>query len=173
MSNGSRRSKRLVTAETAPHRALAPDAPVPEPPAIIVHSLPHALAALRTAAETRRAIILATAPNAARYAGPGWFGALVATARAAVSTAEFTAAIDCGEDAGAALGALRAGIEMTLFTGHKDVAVRLSEIAARHGLALRTSRLSVALDLGSEFFADESRLRQRCAEFLASAAGIC
>jgi len=84
---------------------------------IIVHSLDQAVAALKAAARTGRPIVLSSAPDAGIYAGPGWFGAVVAAAREAVPDARFSAILDCGDQAGAALAAIRAQIERVIFTG--------------------------------------------------------
>ena len=137
-------------------------------PVIIVHSLAHAVAALRAAAECGREIVIASAPEAGIYAGPGWFRELVAAARRAAPDAKATALLDCGDDAGAAQGAIRAGVEAIVFTGRADVARRLADIAGQRGASLVTPRPAPAVDLGTFFFADEDTLRRRCAEVLAS-----
>ena len=76
--------------------------------------------------------------------------------------------LDCGDDAGAAQGAIRAGIEGILFTGRADVAERLADIASKSGIRLVTVRPDPALNLAAEFFASPETLRRRCAFFLAS-----
>jgi hypothetical protein len=124
------------------------------------------VAALSAAAETGRPVILASATDAGIYAGPGWFGGLIAAASDAVPAAQSTALLDCGGDAGAAQAAIRAGIEGVIFTGRADVAERLADIAAQAGARLLTARPDAVLDLGTEFFASPETLRQRCAEFL-------
>src|SRR5437762_12668520 len=86
-------------------------------PVIIIHSLAHAVAALNAAAEAGRPIILASAPDAGIYAGPGWFGELVGAARGAVPAARFRAVLGCGGDAAAAMAAVRGGIEAIVLTG--------------------------------------------------------
>jgi hypothetical protein len=86
-----------------------------------------------------------------------------------VRDASFTAVLDCGNDAGAAQGAIRAGIDTVIFTGRTDVATRLSAIAAARGSHLLTQRPEAALDLGRWFFADSETLRRRCAETLGAA----
>jgi len=78
-------------------------------PVLIVHDREHAIAALRAAREAGVRVRLATAPGAAAYAGAGYLAAVIAAAAAAVPEAGFEAVIDCGEDAGHALAALRAG----------------------------------------------------------------
>jgi hypothetical protein len=137
-----------------------------QPPVIVVHSLDHAIAALTAAAETGREIILLSAPDAGIYAGPGWFKALVEAARAAVPAARFSALLDCGDDAGAAQGAIRAGIEAVIFAGRADVAKRLAAIAEQRGAGLLTVRLEVTLDLAAIFFAAPETLRRRAADAL-------
>jgi hypothetical protein len=126
------------------------------------------VAALSAAAEAGRPITLASAPDAGIYAGPGWFGGLIAAARDAVPAAQSTALLDCGDDAGAAQAAIRAGIEGIVFTGRADVAERLADIAGQRDARLLTARPVPALDLAAEFFASPETLRRRCAFLLAS-----
>jgi hypothetical protein len=144
---------------------------MPQPdPVIIVHSLGHAVAALQAAAAAGRRVVLASAPNAGGYAGAGWFAALVEAARETVPQARFSAFLDCGDEAGTALAALRSEIEGVIFTGRADVAHRLADIARQHGARLETARHGAALDLGTDFFAAETILVARCAEFLSRSA---
>ena len=135
-------------------------------PVIIIHSLAHAIAALSAAADAGRRVMLASAPGAGIYAGPGWFGALVTAARAAVPAAQCAALLDCGDDSGAAQAAIRAGIEGIIFTGRADVAERLADIASQRSVRLLTARPIPALDLGDAFFAAPEVLHRRCLEFL-------
>ena len=139
----------------------------------IVHSLLHAVAALTAAAEAGGPIILASAADAGTYAGPGWFREVIAAAQEAVPTARFSALLDCGADAGAAMAAIRAGIAAVVFTGRADVAARLADIARQNGASLVTQRPAAVLDLGAAFFADEESLRRRCADALASPPAFC
>lgn len=113
-----------------------------------------------------------SAPDAGVYAGSGWWKALVATAREAAPGARFTAILDCGDDAGAAQGAIRAGIETIVFTGRADVAGRLSAIAEAAGARALTARPPATLDLQRWFFADIETLRRRCAEALGAAGEV-
>lgn len=136
------------------------------PLVIVVHALGHAIGALRAAARAGRPVILASAPEAGVYAGPGWFRALVEAAREAVPDARFSAVLDCGGEAGAALAAIRAGVGCVRFTGRADIARRLADIAHQHGVRLETAGPPVALDLGTDFFAAEDRIEQRCFELL-------
>jgi hypothetical protein len=147
--------------------------PSRDAPVIIIHSLAHAVAALGAAAETGRPVVIASTPDAGIYAGPGWFGAVLRGAREAVPAAQSTALLDCGDDPGAAMAAIRAGIPAVVFTGRADVAVRLADIAAQAGAKLVTERTAPALDLGDPFFADDETVRRRCAEILASPPVFC
>lgn len=79
--------------------------------------------------------------------------------------AQSSALLDCGDDAGAAQAAIRAGIEGVIFTGRADVAERLADIVRQRGTRLLTERPAATLDLSSEFFATPETLRRRCAEF--------
>ncbi len=154
-------------------RLFRRDALTENAPVFIIHSLAHAVAALNAAAEAGRPVILASAPAAGIYGGPGWFRGMIAAARDAVPAAQCTALIDCGDDAGAAMAAIVAGIEGVVFTGRADVAARLAGIASRGGTSLVTAPPVAALDLGAEFFAAPETLRRRVADVLASPAGFC
>ncbi|HVH74155.1 MAG TPA: hypothetical protein VM755_04500 [Stellaceae bacterium] len=144
-----------------------------ETPVIVVHSLAHAAAALKAAAAAGRPIVIASAEGAGIYAGPGWFGALVAAAREAEPQAQCSALLDCGDEAGAALAAIRSGIERVLFTGEEELARRLSEIARQHGVELVRRRPKPALDLADAFFDAGESLAAHCADVLASARPLC
>jgi len=76
------------------------------PPAVIVHGLEDACAALAPNAP----VTLLSAAGAAAYAGCGWWQALVRQAGNACPGATFTDVLDCGEASGYALAALRIGL---------------------------------------------------------------
>jgi hypothetical protein len=135
-------------------------------PAIVIHSLEHAIAALTAATLAGRPIVLVSPPDAGGYVGPGWFGALVAAAREAVPDARFSTLLDCGDNVGAALAAIRAEVEGVIFIGRADVARRLADIAGQHGVRFETQRPATALDLEDDFFASAQDVERRCAEFL-------
>jgi acyl-CoA reductase-like NAD-dependent aldehyde dehydrogenase len=139
-----------------------------EAPVIVVHTLAHAIGALNAAKRADRPIVLSSAPEAGVSAGPGWFRELIAAAREAVPEASFLAILDCGEEAGAALAAIRAGVECVLFTGRTDVALRLADIARQHGVRLETAPPTAALDLAGAFFATEAQVERQCLEFFSA-----
>src|SRR6516165_3889488 len=137
-----------------------------EAPVIIIHSLGQAAAALKAAARAGRAVVITSAPGAGSYVGPGWFREVVMAARETVSGARFSALLDCADDVGAALAAIRSEVEGVVFTGRADVARRLADIARQHGVQFVTDRPAVALDCGDDFFAAPEIVEQRCADLL-------
>jgi len=138
----------------------------PAAPVIVVHSLVQAIAALNAAARASRTVLLTSAPGAGSYVGPGWFGSMVVAAREAVPEACFSTLLDCGDNVGAALAAIRSEIEGVVFTGRTDVARRLADIAHQHGVRFVTERPLAPLDLGDDFFASSEILEQRCTDLL-------
>ena len=117
--------------------------------AIIFHSLAHARAALTVAQETGAALCLMTAPDAARYAGPDHLKKICDLAFAEVEGGAADTLIDCGEDAGSAMAALRAGWNALAFSGDADVAAKLADMAGQCGARLAES-VPQALDLIDE-----------------------
>ncbi|MEX2642548.1 MAG: hypothetical protein WD270_03795 [Acetobacterales bacterium] len=101
--------------------------------AVVVHGLEDACAALAAARELGVPVALWSAPGAGRYAGAGWFAALVAEAEVAEPGMTFTAVLDCGDDAGAASAALRSGIRCVRYAGTHTVRRKLEDIASRLG----------------------------------------
>ena len=114
--------------------------------AVVVHGMDHARAALCAATEMDVAVRLLSAPGAAAFAGALWFERLIAEARREFPDAECDAALDCGDSAGLALGALRQGLPLIRFHGPKAVTGRVAAIARRQGAALDAGR-GAALDL--------------------------
>lgn len=117
-------------------------------PAILIHGLDDARAALRAAQETGRPVTVISGPGAAAYGGPAWFDNVVRQARAECPQAQVTAILDCDDAAGYALGALRYGIKHVRFDGRADVTIKLREIAAAQDAALITGEFAT-LDLRS------------------------
>jgi hypothetical protein len=115
---------------------------------VVVHSLAHACAALRAAAEQGVPVTLLSGPAAAGYAGPAWFRELVAAARGEVPAAEAAAVLDCGDAPGYAMAALRAGCAAIRFDGPSPVAARIADIAAQYGAVVERGPRE-ALDLAA------------------------
>ncbi len=82
-------------------------------PAVIVHGLPDALAALRPG----RAVTLLSARGAAGYAGVLWWRELVAAARAVHPAAAARDVLDCAAAPGHAMAALRGGQRLLVLDG--------------------------------------------------------
>ena len=116
------------------------------PPAIVIHSLAHATAALAAADELGVPVTLISAPDAAAYAGPGWFRAVAEQACAAHPGVEVTAVLDCGDMTGHALAALREGVVAIRFAG--DTSGKIEDIAGQYGALVIAGRPE-ALDLAN------------------------
>jgi hypothetical protein len=103
---------------------------------IVIHSLAHAKAALAAAAALAKPVTLQSAPGAGSAAGPRWFLAVVADAARAYPAARYDAVLDCADEPGTVLAALRAGCRRVIFTGPPETRAKLKDIAAATGAAL-------------------------------------
>jgi hypothetical protein len=97
---------------------------------IIIHSLDHARAALAAAAACGKEVTLASAPGAALQAGPGWFKAVIDQASEAYPQVAMTAILDCGDQPGAAMAALRLGLKDLRFHGAAELRSKLEGMGA-------------------------------------------
>ena len=97
---------------------------------VVVHDLAQARAALAVGLELGVAVRLRSAPGAAGYAGVGFFHALGREVGHELP-------VDCGDDAGLVLAALRTGCRDVAFSGAAGTARRLADIAAQRGAVLR------------------------------------
>jgi hypothetical protein len=95
-------------------------------PQVVVHDRVQAEAVLAAAEELGTAIWLRSAPDAAAYAGVGYLKALS-------DLVGHEVVIDCGEDAGLVMAALRTGCRRLAFSGPAAVSQRLAEMAAEVG----------------------------------------
>jgi hypothetical protein len=98
-------------------------------PQVVVHDLEQARGALAAAVELGCTIRLRSAPGAAAYAGVGYLEALGKAAGHEIL-------IDCGDDPGVAMAALRAGCRRLAFSGAAATARRLGEMAEQAGATL-------------------------------------
>lgn len=122
----------------------------------MVHHLDQARAALRVAAEVGCAIELRSAPGAGGYAGVGYLKVLGDQVGDELW-------IDCGDDAGLVMAALRTGCGRIAFSGDVEVRRRLDDMAMQLGATLiATTRAPEALILQPEDDAAEA-LRTRLA----------
>jgi len=100
------------------------------PPAVVVHGLPHALAALAPG----RPVLLLSAPGAPSYAGCGWWRAVIAAALARHPGANAPDMLDCADSPGRALEALSVGCRLVVLhpgLAWNDIAERAAAAGAR------------------------------------------
>lgn len=101
--------------------------------ALIFRSFDQARAALAVARETRQAVTLLTAPDAAARLGVDVLKSMIDQAAAAVPGADFAAVIDCGDQPGLALAALRAGWRRLVFAGTAETVAKIADLARQQG----------------------------------------
>jgi hypothetical protein len=116
---------------------------------IIVHSLEEARAAVSAAAALNVPITLESATGAAGQGGPLWWKALIAEAMRGNAGAAVEAVLDCGDEPGMVMGALRAGLKRVRFTGAGEVRDKLAQIAAALGAEIDGGAAGEALDLSA------------------------
>jgi Fructose-bisphosphate aldolase class-II len=97
---------------------------------IVIHALEHAETALAAAAALRVPVTLASAPGAAAQAGPAWFKALIEAASSRHPDVTVTAILDCGDEPGAVMAALRAGLRALRFSGDDELRDKLRDLGA-------------------------------------------
>jgi hypothetical protein len=103
---------------------------------VVVHSLAHARAATDAAAALRVPLSLMSGPGAAGYAGPAWFLEVVRLARADHPEVDVTAILDCADQPGRALAALRMGAKTLRLGGNARARKRVAAIAEAMGARL-------------------------------------
>ncbi len=101
---------------------------------IIIHSADHALAALSVADEMGVGVTLLSASGAAAYMGAVVFRDMVAIAQEAYPGVKVTAVLDCGDDPGLALGAMRHGIGAVSISNIPEIRAKLRDIADQRGV---------------------------------------
>lgn len=102
-------------------------------PVIVIHSLDHAKAALGAAAELGVPVTLISAPGAVAYLGATVFRDIARQAAQAFPDARFDAVLDCGDEPGLALGAMRHGVPGVCVHVLPEVEAKLAENAAKRG----------------------------------------
>ncbi len=109
-----------------------------EPPAILVHSAEQAQAAARAAVSLGAKLFLRSPPDAVAHLGIGWYLALASLLRERHPGLDLTLILDCADEPGTTLAALRRGIGRVRFCGPAEMAAKLAAIAAQTGAALDT-----------------------------------
>ena len=110
---------------------------MPDTPAITVQDWAQTRAALEAARSQGRAVFLCSPQGASSWLGAGYWAALQARARAEFPDVEFALALDCGDAAGDAMAALRAGVAAVIFRGEPRILAKLQDMAAQRGAELR------------------------------------
>jgi len=105
-------------------------------PAIIIHSLDDAVAALKnhhqTATVPSDILYLLSPRDGAATMGAAVFQAMITDARAQFPECAFTAVLDCGNEPGYAQAAIRAGVKAITFEGTPEAFIRISNIAKQN-----------------------------------------
>jgi len=114
--------------------------------AFIVYDRDHALAVATVSAEMGTPVRLYSPSHGAAALGADVFQAIVSEARDAFPEADLSAVLDCGDEPGTALGAIRHGIEAISLAAEPDVRHRVADIAAQSGTKI-VGRATEALDM--------------------------
>ncbi|MEQ9557675.1 MAG: hypothetical protein RIG67_18045 [Rhodospirillales bacterium] len=120
--------------------------PAAPPASVVIHDLNHAKQALSAARRTGRPVHLVSAPGAGGYLGPALFKQIVDQARAAEPAARATACLDCADEPGTALDALRQGVEAVSLSAAPEVLAKIESAAIAAG-AKMAHRPAQALDM--------------------------
>ncbi|QJE73355.1 hypothetical protein HHL28_09835 [Aerophototrophica crusticola] len=106
---------------------------MPHHPAFRLRSLPDGRAILSVAQAAGVPVLLVSDPGAASFAGAGWWRALTDDLRAEFPDLPFTTLLDCGDSAGAVMGALREGVRALAFSGPPGTLEKLHAMAVQLG----------------------------------------
>ncbi len=117
---------------------------------IVCHCLEHAVAALSAAQTLGCPVTLLSAAGAAGTSGPGWFREVIAQARESCPQVPVRAILRCGDHAGHALAALRAGVKEIALDAPPGVRRRVASMARRQGARLVRVPDGPVLDLLDE-----------------------
>ena len=133
-------------------------------PAIIVHSLAQALVAAEAAAALGKPLTLRSAAGAGGTVGVGWFASLGAVLSERHPDLELTLVLDCADEAGTALGALRRGLKAVRIAGPPEVRAKLAALAETYGARLDDDERP-CLDLVGGLV-EQADLAARCRDWL-------
>jgi len=103
---------------------------------IIIHDVGHASAAMAVAVELDIDITLVSAPGAVAYLGATVFRDIIAEAARENPQARYTAVLDCGDEPGLALGAMRHGIKAVRISNGPEISDKLADIATQRGVTV-------------------------------------
>lgn len=101
------------------------------PASVVIHDLDQARRALAAARRTGCPVHLVSAPGAGAYLGPALFKQIIDQARAAEPAARVTACLDCANEPGTAMDALRQGVDAISLTAAPEVLAKIERAAAQ------------------------------------------
>jgi fructose/tagatose bisphosphate aldolase len=106
-------------------------------PAITVRDWTETRAALEAARSDGRAVFLCSPQGASSWLGAGYWAALQQRARAEFPDLDFTLALDCADNAGDVMAAIRAGVALAIFRGDTGTLAKLQEMARQADVEVR------------------------------------
>jgi len=115
-------------------------------PAFIIHDLAQALEVARIADETGTDITLQSAKGAGAFLGPDIFGAILDEVKRTYPRVNIVGILDCGDEAGTALKALRSGVSRISVDLTGPALEKVNDIAAQSG-ATTSCFITDAMDL--------------------------
>jgi hypothetical protein len=116
-----------------------PFLPSTVPPAIIIHGIDELRAALKAAISLNRALTVLSIPGAAGSAGAPWFHALIQAGSTEFPEVALTGVLDCADQPGFALAALRTGCRDLLLLDQVPAWPRVHAIVEVAGARLYSS----------------------------------
>ena len=137
--------------------------PQSAPATIVVHEFSHAVAALTAAQAHNRPITILSAMGAVRSAGAGWWRELVTQAGANVPDQATEWILDCGDEPGMALAALREGVQAIALDAGEPIWSRVAQIAVQCDASVLRIDRAGALDL-----ADSNNPQRDCYLYLSN-----
>jgi len=118
---------------------------MPEP-TFIIHDLSHALAVGKASMDLNVPVIVRSAPGLATTLGPEAFLAIIEETKRACPDALVLGILDCGDQAGTAIGALRRGVKRISVDPEAPALDKISDIAGQLDAGVVTAA-ETALDL--------------------------
>jgi len=121
-------------------------------PTFIVHDLAQAGRVAQVAAA--QPVRLISGPGAGGTLGPAVFMGIIDQTKSDHPDADIIACLDCADEPGTALNALRHGIEEIILAGPEEVVVKIADMAGKQGASVHP-RPTHALDMVTNPDCDE------------------
>ncbi|MBT5571239.1 MAG: hypothetical protein HOJ90_08485 [Alphaproteobacteria bacterium] len=113
----------------------------------MVHDLSHARAVRSAAHIHNLPVLLVSAPGAVRTGGAGWWRELMTQATKAAPQADAKNVLDCANEAGMALSAIRERVEAIALSAPEPALARVKNIAEQSGVRLQSIDWDDVFDL--------------------------